>query len=158
MNDLVRNNPEYRMRLHRRLQQWVIDVTLHRLEEAVQVHSDTDYLRASGVFWFLYGNPSILVDLAETLIGQKHYAATKDPTKPDAIYILAERITDYLFTCGTGEAALRLVLELPGRRNGGGWARSAAATAIDKVIRQFVGKGIELTNTRTVEDDGAARG
>jgi hypothetical protein len=103
------------------------------------------------VFWFLFGNSTMLVDYAEILIGQKHYAASKDPTKPDEIYTLAERITDYLFTSGAGESAERLVLELRGRRNGGGWARSAAASAIDRVIRQFVGKGITLKNTRTIE-------
>ena len=38
---------------------------------------------------------------------------------------LAGQIADVLFINGAGEVAERLVLELPGKRDGGGWCRGA---------------------------------
>ena len=43
---------------------------------------------------------------------------------------IAEQITDYLFTNGAGQKAQRLVLEMPDRRNGGGWGREPMLHAI----------------------------
>jgi hypothetical protein len=43
---------------------------------------------------------------------------------------IAERITKRLFTNGHGETAERLVLELPGKRDGGGWCREAVEALI----------------------------
>ena len=48
---------------------------------------------------------------------------------------LAERITRKLFVSGQGERAERLVLELPGKRNGGGWCQGAVRDQIEKILK-----------------------
>lgn len=52
-----------------------------------------------------------------------------------AIRALAEKIAADLFTDGNDEVAQRLVLELPGGRNGGGWAAGPAVDRIEKILR-----------------------
>ncbi|MET0646419.1 MAG: helix-turn-helix domain-containing protein [Pyrinomonadaceae bacterium] len=50
---------------------------------------------------------------------------------------LAEKITDYLFTNGANQKAVRLELELEGGRNGGGWAPEAARDAIQAHLEEW---------------------
>ena len=45
---------------------------------------------------------------------------------------LAEKIADQLFSNGAGQKAERLVLELPGKRDGGGWCKQAV---VDVIVR-----------------------
>jgi hypothetical protein len=45
---------------------------------------------------------------------------------------LACKIADYLFTNGAGKHAQRLVLEMPGLQDGGGWCESAVASVIEE--------------------------
>lgn len=47
---------------------------------------------------------------------------------------LADRIVDCLFTNGNGSRAQRLVLELPGKKDGGGWSECGAYDQIRKVL------------------------
>lgn len=47
---------------------------------------------------------------------------------------LAKKIAERLFTNGVGDIADRLVLELPGKRDGGGWCRKAAEDRIAEVL------------------------
>lgn len=53
---------------------------------------------------------------------------------------VAQQITNRLFRNGFGKEADRLVLELPGKRDGGGWCRKAAedkiCDALDAAIRE----------------------
>ena len=48
---------------------------------------------------------------------------------------LASRIADTLFTNGSKQKAERLVLELGGKRDGGGWCKSAAIDAIERILK-----------------------
>ncbi|HRZ38996.1 MAG TPA: hypothetical protein P5534_21840 [Candidatus Paceibacterota bacterium] len=48
---------------------------------------------------------------------------------------LAQAIASGLFTNGHGETADRLVLELPNKRDGGGWGIKLAEDHIAKIIR-----------------------
>ena len=50
---------------------------------------------------------------------------------------IAKQIADRLFTNGTGDEATRLVLELPGKRDGGGWCRRAVEDRIDEVLTAY---------------------
>jgi hypothetical protein len=50
---------------------------------------------------------------------------------------VAERITNKLFVNGEGQKAERLVLELPGKRDGGGWCWSAVCDVIERELAQF---------------------
>lgn len=49
---------------------------------------------------------------------------------------LATRIVDQIMTNGTKQKAQRLVLELPDKRNGGGWSRMPL---IDRITEIFDG-------------------
>lgn len=49
---------------------------------------------------------------------------------------LARRIVADLFTNGAGERAARLVLELPGGANGGGWSERGAAYRIARTLME----------------------
>lgn len=53
--------------------------------------------------------------------------------------VLAERIADRLFTNGIGEKADRLVLELPGKRDGGGWCKEAVRDQIEQMFLEAMG-------------------
>jgi hypothetical protein len=48
---------------------------------------------------------------------------------------LACKIADHLFTNGSGKHAQRLVLELPGLKDGGGWCESAVVDVIDDALK-----------------------
>ena len=48
--------------------------------------------------------------------------------------LLAWKIADALFTNGMKEKATRLVLELPSKRDGGGWSKQAAIDQIARVL------------------------
>lgn len=48
---------------------------------------------------------------------------------------MAESIAEALFTNGKGETADRLVLELPGERDGGGWSKAAVIGTIRRVLK-----------------------
>lgn len=48
----------------------------------------------------------------------------------EVVSALAEAIARDLFTNGSGERAQRLVLELPGKRDGGGWCEEAMSNRI----------------------------
>lgn len=52
---------------------------------------------------------------------------------------IATAICDRLFTNGAGEKADRLVLELPGKRDGGGWSRGPAW---DQIVTILVAEGL----------------
>lgn len=54
-------------------------------------------------------------------------------TTPEA---LAAKIVERLFTNDAGEQAERLVLELPGGKNGGGWARDPAADQVYLILTE----------------------
>lgn len=54
---------------------------------------------------------------------------------------LAEAIAKRLFTNGAEQVAERLVLELPGGRDGGGWCQKAAEDQIEKVLNEITKKG-----------------
>jgi hypothetical protein len=47
---------------------------------------------------------------------------------------VAERIADSLFVNGAGQQAVRLVLELPGKRDGGGWCKAAVVAVIEREV------------------------
>jgi hypothetical protein len=47
---------------------------------------------------------------------------------------VADKIVETLFTNGAGQKADRLVLELPGSKDGGGWCRAAARDRIVKIL------------------------
>jgi hypothetical protein len=47
---------------------------------------------------------------------------------------IVKQIVDCLFTSGRGDEATRLVLELPGKKDGGGWCRRAVEDQIDQVL------------------------
>ena len=47
---------------------------------------------------------------------------------------LAKQIANDLFTNGSGQEADRLVLELPGKRDGGGWCKRAVEDRIYDAI------------------------
>lgn len=49
---------------------------------------------------------------------------------------LAEKIAEQLFMNGMGEEANRLVLELPGKRDGGGWCKQAVVDVIMSVLER----------------------
>lgn len=51
--------------------------------------------------------------------------------------IIAERIRDAIMTNGNGDEAERLVLELPGGRDGGGWGREALAKQIEAILDEM---------------------
>ena len=51
---------------------------------------------------------------------------------------LSDRIAADLFTNGRGDEAERLVLELPGRRYGGGWGLKPASDVIDRHVGPLV--------------------
>lgn len=53
---------------------------------------------------------------------------------------LAEMIVDDLFSNACGEKAERLVLELRGGKDGGGWCRSAARGRIEDILKAVDGK------------------
>ncbi len=67
-----KGNPDYKIRLHKRFGKWVIDVTIHELGETIELHSETDYNRALGVFWFLQDNQHFMISEAKTRIMQRH--------------------------------------------------------------------------------------
>jgi len=50
----------------------------------------------------------------------------------DKVDSLASLISNDLFTNGSGETAERLVLELPQKRDGGGWCKKAVYDVIVK--------------------------
>lgn len=56
--------------------------------------------------------------------------------KPAQHQTTAEKIADYLFTNAFGEQADRLVLELNGKRNGGGWCRAAVVSAVECILKE----------------------
>jgi hypothetical protein len=47
---------------------------------------------------------------------------------------LAEKIADELFTNGQNQVAQRLVIELPGKQDGGGWCRISVVGIIARNI------------------------
>lgn len=49
---------------------------------------------------------------------------------------LADEIAEYLFTNGSGQKAVRLVLELNNGKNGGGWSKEPARDAIASIIKK----------------------
>lgn len=51
---------------------------------------------------------------------------------------LAEKIAGDLFTNGFGQEGERLVLELPGKRDGGGWCKRAAIERIEKQLLEAI--------------------
>jgi hypothetical protein len=50
--------------------------------------------------------------------------------KPRVSFSEAKKLANYLFSNGNREHAERLVLELPDKRDGGGWGEHAMAVAI----------------------------
>jgi hypothetical protein len=54
---------------------------------------------------------------------------------------VAEKIARRLFVNGHGQHAKRLVLELPGDRDGGGWAESAVADQVEKILEEYASGG-----------------
>lgn len=68
-----KENPERVIHLHKRDGAWVIDVTVKALHRTVEVHKETNYQRAEGVFWFLYENPPLMIKEATRLIQQEHF-------------------------------------------------------------------------------------
>jgi hypothetical protein len=54
-----------------------------------------------------------------------------DPTRNAK---LAKKIARMLFTNGAGQRADRLVLELPGKVDGGGWSEFAVAGQIQRLL------------------------
>ena len=49
---------------------------------------------------------------------------------------VAAQIAEKLFTNGMGSKAQRLVLELPGGKDGGGWCKKAVIDVIDAALQQ----------------------
>lgn len=58
---------------------------------------------------------------------------------------LAQRIADALFTNGAGQEARRLVLELDGGRDGGGWCKKAVADRIAAALSSTAAPPEEVT-------------
>lgn len=57
---------------------------------------------------------------------------------------LAKKITEQLFTSGAGQKAQRLVLEMPGGGDGGGWCEGAAEECVRSVIDSNTPEGCKL--------------
>lgn len=69
-----RQNPVHKISLHPRLGEYVIEVTLKRLNnERVVVHTESNFIRAEGVFWFLMDNQDVMISLATQLIEQRQF-------------------------------------------------------------------------------------
>lgn len=71
--NFVSENPERIIYLHRRLGEWVIDVTIIALHETVEIYKESSHARAVGVYWFLYDHPTLTMKEAATLINQRKY-------------------------------------------------------------------------------------
>lgn len=69
---IEKENPEYKIWLHKRLGAWVIDVTVKELNETAEIYNGSNHQHAVGVFWFLLDRPSLMVELATEQIGQRH--------------------------------------------------------------------------------------
>jgi hypothetical protein len=54
--------------------------------------------------------------------------------EPQELAEIANKIADRLFTNGMNQQAQRLVLELPGKRDGGGWCKQAVVDQIVEVL------------------------
>jgi len=54
------------------------------------------------------------------------------------IHKLAKKIADDLFTSGSGEKAIRLVLKLNDIDNAGGWCESAAIDRIEAILKSVI--------------------
>lgn len=61
---------------------------------------------------------------------------------------LAKQIAEQLFTNGAGEKAQRLVLELPGKRDGGGWCQKAVEDQVAERIAQLQADNQRLQGER----------
>jgi hypothetical protein len=56
---------------------------------------------------------------------------------------VARKIVDELFTNGDGQQAERLMMILPGGRDGGGWGRRPAQDKIERILRAALRGGKE---------------
>jgi hypothetical protein len=72
-------NPEYKIWLHKRLGDWVIDVTVKELKDGVtrrgqttEIYNGSNYQHTVGVFWFLLDRAPLMLELAAEQIGQRH--------------------------------------------------------------------------------------
>lgn len=50
---------------------------------------------------------------------------------------VAQRIVDDLFVNGEGKRATRLAMEMPGKRDGGGWNELAVMDRVKKVLMEL---------------------
>jgi hypothetical protein len=53
---------------------------------------------------------------------------------------IAVEIVDFLFVNGAGQKADRLVLELPGKKDGGGWSKGPAIDRIEELLKKRFSK------------------
>lgn len=71
LSKLESRTGEYALRLFRRLGQWVIELEFFEAGKGkVVLHTETNRIRAEGVFMYLQDNGPDTMRLAERLIGQ----------------------------------------------------------------------------------------
>lgn len=68
---IEKENPEYKIWLHKRLGHWVIDVTVKQLKETAEIYNGSNYQHAVGVFWFLLDRPALMLELATEQIERR---------------------------------------------------------------------------------------
>lgn len=78
-------NPEYKIWLHKRLGNWVIDVTVKELKETTEIYNGSNYQHTVGVFWFLLDRPVLMLELATEQIEQRYGDRAAREPRPELI-------------------------------------------------------------------------
>ncbi len=74
--NITKRTGEFELSLHHRETKhgnWVIELEHFELDEVAEMHIESEYKRALGVFWYLLGGQTIALELAEQYIRQNRY-------------------------------------------------------------------------------------